>query len=305
MIEVVELNKFLLCLMILTVCAGCSNQKDDIDNVSLKNPSEQSAYENENNENKENVENKESEVELKEDVSKEILISEDTSTLSNKTIGWYFMKGKDHAQPTFGKDLTVPADKYDAIYLKSADEKKIYLTFDEGYENGYTGQILDTLKEKNVKAVFFITGPYLEKEKELVKRMVDEGHEVGNHTVNHPSMPSCSDEELEKEVLDLDRKFYEEYGKSMKYLRPPMGEFSERTLSITKSLGYTNVFWSFAYRDWETDKQRGKDYAYNNVINALHPGEVMLLHAVSKDNADALSDIIDTARSMGYEFGEL
>ena len=89
--------------------------------------------------------------------------------------------------------------------------------------------------------------------------MVDEGHEVGNHTVNHPSMPSCSDEELEKEVLDLDRKFYEEYGKSMKYLRPPMGEFSERTLSITKSLGYTNVFWSFAYRDWETDKQRGKD----------------------------------------------
>ena len=130
-----------------------------------------------------------------------VFVPEDTSTLSNKKIGWYFTKGKDHNQPTFGKDLTVPADKYEAIYLMPKEEKKIYLTFDEGYENGYTGQILDVLKEKNVKAVFFITGPYLEKETELVKRMVDEGHEVGNHTVNHPSMPSCSDDELEKEVL--------------------------------------------------------------------------------------------------------
>ena len=234
-----------------------------------------------------------------------ILVTEDTSVLSNKKIGWYFMKGKEHNQPTFGKDLTVPADKYDAIYLQPKEEKKIYLTFDEGYENGYTGQILDVLKEKNVKAVFFITGPYLEKETELVKRMVDEGHEVGNHTVNHPSMPSLTDEEVEKEVLDLDRKFYDKFGKSMKYLRPPMGEFSERTLSITKSLGYTNVFWSFAYKDWEVNNQKGTDYAYNTVIDALHPGEVMLLHAVSKDNANALGQIIDKARDMGYEFGEL
>lgn len=234
-----------------------------------------------------------------------VLITEDTSTLSNKTIGWYFMKGKDHNQPTFGKDLTVPADKYGAIYLMPKEEKKIYLTFDEGYENGYTGQILDVLKEKKVKAVFFITGPYLEKETELVKRMVDEGHEVGNHTVNHPSMPSCNDEKLEKEVLDLDRKFYEMFGKTMKYLRPPMGEFSERTLSVTKSLGYTNVFWSFAYKDWEVNNQKGTDYAFDTVINAIHPGEVMLLHAVSKDNANALGQIIDKAREMGYEFGEL
>ena len=234
-----------------------------------------------------------------------VLVTEDTSTLSNKTIGWYFMKGKDHNQPTFGKDLTVPADKYDAIYLMPKEEKKIYLTFDEGYENGYTGQILDVLKEKNVKAVFFVTGPYLEKEEELVRRMVEEGHEVGNHTVNHPSMPSCSDEKLEKEVLDLDRKFFDKFGKSMKYLRPPMGEFSERTLSITKSLGYTNVFWSFAYKDWEVNNQKGTDYAFNTVIDALHPGEVMLLHAVSKDNANALGQIIDKARELGYEFGEL
>ena len=284
--------------MILLFCVGCSEknvQEEVIDSPKTENV--------------ENVEKTES-IEKPDDIDEEIketevLIPEDTSTLSNKTIGWYFMKGKDQAQPTFGKDLTVPADKYGAIYLMPKDENKIYLTFDEGYENGYTAKILDTLNEKNVKAVFFVTGPYLAKEKELVKRMVDEGHEVGNHTINHPSMPSLSDEKVEEEVLELDRKFYEEYGKSMKYLRPPMGEFSERTLSITKNLGYTNVFWSFAYKDWETNNQKGKEYAYNSVINALHPGEVMLLHAVSKDNAEALGDIIDTAREMGYEFGEL
>ena len=295
------MKNIVLCLLILGLCAGCGEKvtnNDELNNTVLE---EQSSTE-------EEVKKEEPvEPEVIEKVEEEppILVTEDTSALSNKKIGWYFTRGKDHAQPTFGKDLTVPADKYDAIYLKPADEKIIYLTFDEGYENGYTGQILDTLKEKNVKATFFITGPYLKKEKELVKRMVDEGHEVGNHTINHPSMPSLTDEEVEKEVLDLDRSFFEEYGKSMKYLRPPMGEFSERTLSITRSLGYTNVFWSFAYRDWETDNQKGKDYAYNSVINALHPGEVMLLHAVSKDNADALGDIIDTARDMGYEFGEL
>ena len=293
------MRKIFLCCSIVILLAGCNkNNETSLDNYEIK--IQQEEVKNEETELNSEISN-----EVKESEEKVVLPIEDTSTLSNKTIGWYFMKGKDHAQPTFGKDLTVPADKYGAIYLKPTDEKIIYLTFDEGYENGYTGQILDTLKEKNVKATFFITGPYLEKEKELVKRMVDEGHEVGNHTVNHPSMPSCSDEELEKEVLELDRKFFEEYGKTMKYLRPPMGEFSERTLSVTKSLGYTNVFWSFAYRDWETDKQHGKEYAYNNVVNALHPGEVMLLHAVSKDNADALGDIIDAARSMGYEFGEL
>ncbi len=290
------MKKILVCLMILALCVGCADKN-----------AEQGITENKVEENTEITENVEPEVKEPEKVEEEQkpLVIEDTSTLSNKTIGWYFMKGKDHAQPTFGKDLTVPADKYEAIYLMPKDENKIYLTFDEGYENGYTSQILDTLKDKDVKAVFFVTGPYLAKEKDLIKRMVDEGHEVGNHTVNHPSMPSLSDEKVEDEVLELDRKFYEEYGKSMKYLRPPMGEFSERTLSITKSLGYTNVFWSFAYKDWETNNQKGKEHAYNSVINALHPGEVMLLHAVSKDNADALGDIIDTAREMGYEFGEL
>jgi peptidoglycan-N-acetylmuramic acid deacetylase len=231
--------------------------------------------------------------------------SESYQNLSNEKCAWGFVRKSNGVRPEFYGPHAKVLDNNQGIYCGNSEEKVLYLTFDEGYENGYTGKILDTLKEKNVKAIFFITGPYLEKEKELIQRMIDEGHQVGNHTINHPSLPSLSDKKVEDEVLDLDRKFYEEFGKTMKYLRPPMGEFSERTLSITKSLGYTNVFWSFAYRDWETDNQKGKDHAYNTVINALHPGEVMLLHAVSKDNAEALGDIIDKAREMGYEFGEL
>jgi len=302
------MKKILICLTVFFLVTGCGENKTTKSQQHVLEDRQLQVHEEtqlQEVEGKNNNTEKTNDIVQEKAEEQESLIAEDTSTLSNKTIGWYFMKGREHAQPTFGKDLTVPADKYGAIYLKPADEKIIYLTFDEGYENGYTAQILDTLKEKNVKATFFITGPYLEKEKDLVKRMVDEGHEVGNHTINHPSMPSLSDEKVEEEVLELDRRFYEEYGKSMKYLRPPMGEFSERTLSITKNLGYINVFWSFAYRDWETDNQRGKEYAYNAVINGLHPGEVMLLHAVSKDNADALGDIIDKAREMGYEFGEL
>ena len=288
------MKKIYLAVLVLFLLAGCGQSKEE---VVVPNEKIEPIQEEQKTEIPQEPE-KVSETEV-------VLPKEDTSTLSNKKIGWYFSRGKDHAKPTFGKDLTVPADKYDSIYLFPGEEKIIYLTFDEGYENGYTAQILDTLKEKNVKATFFITGPYLNKEEELVRRMVEEGHTVGNHTINHPSMPDCDDEKLEKEILDLDRKFYDTFGKSMKYLRPPMGEFSERTLSISRSLGYTNVFWSFAYRDWEVDNQKGTQYAIDTVLSGLHPGEVMLLHAVSKDNANALGTIIDEARKMGYEFGEL
>jgi len=289
-----SMKKLCLILSLIILLTGCGTPKDG---EVIPNESVEPAQEEQKQEEAQEL-GKVPEME-------EVLPKEDTSTLSNKKIGWYFSRGKDHAKPTFGKDLTVPADKYDSIYLFPGDEKVIYLTFDEGYENGYTAQILNTFKEKNVKATFFITGPYLEKEEDLVRRMVEEGHTVGNHTINHPSMPDCDDEKLEKEILDLDRKFYDAFGKSMKYLRPPMGEFSERTLSITRSLGYTSVFWSFAYRDWEVDNQKGTQYAIDTVLNGLHPGEVMLLHAVSKDNANALGTIIDESRKMGYEFGEL
>ena len=142
--------------------------------------------------------------------------------------------------------------------------------------------------------------------KELVDRMVKEGHIVGNHTMNHPCLADLKTEkDLEEEVLSLDMAFYDEYKTHMKFIRPPEGAYSEFSLGVTKNLEYTNVFWSFAYDDWYTKKQKGKDYAYNKVVENLHPGCVILLHAVSESNADALGNIIDTARREGYEFKSL
>ncbi len=195
--------------------------------------------------------------------------------------------------------------KYGAKYVGDVSKNTIYLTFDEGYENGYTGKILDTLRNNNVKAAFFITGPYLSEHQDLVRRMVDEGHTVGNHTIHHPSLPEKDDSQIEEEVLGLERAFSEKFGAKMKFLRPPKGEYSERSLSITSKLGYCNLFWSFAYDDWHRDKIRGPEYAYKKVMSNLHNGAVLLLHAVSKDNADALDIIIKGARAAGYEFGNV
>lgn len=195
--------------------------------------------------------------------------------------------------------------KYGGMYVGDVNKNLIYLTFDEGYENGYTSKILDVLKENNVKAAFFITGPYLNEHQDLVRRMVEEGHTVGNHTIHHPSLPEKDDSQIEEEVLGLERAFSEKFGKKMRFLRPPKGEYSERSLAITSKLGYCNLFWSFAYDDWHRDKIRGPEYAYKKVISNLHNGEIILLHAVSKDNADALDMIIKGARARGYEFGNV
>jgi peptidoglycan-N-acetylmuramic acid deacetylase len=164
---------------------------------------------------------------------------------------------------------------------------------------------LDVLRDNGVQAIFFITGPYLKDHQELVRRMVEEGHVVGNHTIHHPSLPEVSDERVEEEVLGLDRAFYEKFGEHMTYLRPPKGEYSERTLSITDKLGYRNMFWSFAYDDWYRDKSRGAEYARDIVMRNLHNGAILLLHAVSKDNTEALDSIIKGAREQGYDFGRI
>ena len=228
----------------------------------------------------------------------------DTTQYSNEKNGWGFRKIEGE-RPEFTKGQIAAMEKFGCIYLGSSDEKVLYLTFDEGYENGYTQPILDTLKKRGVKAAFFVTGPYLKEHSGLVDQMVADGHTVGNHTVNHPSLPDKSDADVIKELTELNDIFYEKYGFSMKYFRPPMGEYSDRTLALTNSAGYTTVFWSFAYKDWETDNQKGTDYAYKTVTNGLHNGGVLLLHAVSKDNAAALDSIITYAENMGYEFKTL
>lgn len=227
------------------------------------------------------------------------------SALDNCGSGWGFKKEKGQEPEILIKTQEL-FQKYDAFYLDPKRTKTIYLTFDEGYENGYTGQILDTLKKLRIPAAFFITEPYLRTEKELVSRMVSEGHTVGNHTVHHPNLPKLDGAEaMAKELSDLNEQFLSEYGIPMQFMRPPEGEYSERVLAVSQAMGYKTIFWSFAYRDWDPKKQQGADYAFSQVTPYLHDGAILLLHAVSKDNADALESILTYAMNQGYQFASL
>ncbi|WP_026021569.1 delta-lactam-biosynthetic de-N-acetylase [Paenibacillus senegalensis] len=197
-------------------------------------------------------------------------------------------------------------DKHEAIFIQDSSSKQLYLTFDNGYENGYTAKILDVLKEKQVPAVFFVTGHYVKEEPELLKRMVAEGHLIGNHSWSHPDMTTLSDAQIKNELAKVKEEVARITGQAdMHFLRPPRGIFNEHMLAVSKQLGYTNVFWSVAYKDWDPKQQKGWKYAYDKVMSQLHPGAVILLHSVSSDNADALARIIDDARSQGYEFASL
>lgn len=209
-------------------------------------------------------------------------------------------------------EISVNAQKYfdtnnfDAFCLDTKSEEKVlYLTFDCGYENGYTSKILDVLKKKNVNAAFFCTLPQVKENPDLIKRMISEGHIVGNHSATHPSFAEISTEQMTEEVKKMERYLQTEFNYSEPYFRFPKGEYSDLALNQLNSLGYTCVFWSLAYADWDLKSQKGKDYAFDTVVSRLHSGAVILLHSVSPDNANALSDIIDEARNQGYKFVSL
>lgn len=230
--------------------------------------------------------------------------AKETSSLSNAKKSWWFKRNSDHLPP--GAQSEIDLAKYDAYYLGNTKEKKIYLTFDEGYENGYTPKILDILKEHNVQAAFFVTKPYIKSQPDLVKRMVNEGHLVGNHSVSHPSLPDKNKEEVEYEILETARYFEEITGTPMPlFFRPPAGEYSERTLQITKDLGYKTIFWSMAYKDWDVNNQPGKQAAYEHIVQNHHPGAIILLHAVSSSNTEALGDMLKYLKDKGYTFASL
>ncbi|SEN28708.1 delta-lactam-biosynthetic de-N-acetylase [Lihuaxuella thermophila] len=196
--------------------------------------------------------------------------------------------------------------KQGAIFLGDPKKKELYLTFDNGYENGYTVKVLDVLKAKKVPAAFFVTGHYVKDQPELIKRMAKEGHVIGNHSWSHPDMTRISTSRIQKELDQVKEEVAHLTGqKEMRFARPPRGIFSEKTLAVHRELGYTTVFWSVAYKDWDTKDQRGWNHAYKNVMSQLHPGAVILLHSVSKDNAEALEKMIDDARKQGYEFKSL
>lgn len=228
-------------------------------------------------------------------------IETSAGTLSNKKIGWGIKRNDNHEQPDLGKTNRELINEYSGLCLGNDQKKYVYLTFDNGYEAGYTSKILEVLKQNDVKATFFITAHYLNTQPELVKQMIDEGHIVGNHTVNHKSMPSLTDEQIKAEVMDLHQAIYSKFGYEMKYIRPPMGEYSERTLSVTNSLGYKTVMWSFAYEDWDEKNQPNEDKAKEKILNNLHNGEIILLHATSKTNTNILDSVLKEIKSQGYE----
>lgn len=195
---------------------------------------------------------------------------------------------------------------YKAIcYDTKSTEKVIYLTFDCGWENGCTDEVLDTLKEKKVPAAFFCTLDHIKSSPELIARMINEGHIVGNHSAKHPNFAKISRQRMADEILECDNYLRENYGYSSKFFRFPEGAYNESALELVSSMELTSVFWSSAYADWDVNKTKGAQYAFDTVTARLHPGAILLLHSVSPDNAAALGDIIDWARSNGYVFRSL
>ena len=232
-------------------------------------------------------------------------IQTNSEAMNDKKIGWGIKRNNNHEQPDVGKENRKILEENEGICIGNNNKKYLYLTFDEGYEAGYTSQILDTLKENEIKAAFFLTAHYVNTEPELTKRMIDDGHIVGNHTVNHKSLPDLTDAEIKKEVMDLHQAIYEKFNYEMKYIRPPKGEFSGRTLKVTNSLGYKNVMWSFAYEDWNENKQPNEQEAKKKILDNLHNGAIILLHGNSRTNTNILGDIIKESKNMGYEFKSL
>lgn len=226
---------------------------------------------------------------------------------SDRTFHFGFKKSTNGKSPSINEEgFKSIIKKHRAIFLGDPNKKYIYLTFDNGYENGLSIPILDTLKMKKVPAIFFVTGHYVKTQPKLLRRMTKEGHLIGNHSWSHADMTNISNKQIHLELNRLKEAVTSATGmKNMPYFRPPRGIFNDRTLAFTKKEGYTSVFWSAAYKDWDVHAQRGAKYAYDQMMRQLHPGAIILLHSISKDNADALGDIIDGARQQGYEFARL
>lgn len=223
--------------------------------------------------------------------------------VSNKAYGWGFVKSKNGVPADAGPELHSIAEKHHAIYKHNTQDKVLYLTFDNGYENGYTARVLDILKAQKVPGIFFVTGHYLKTAPDLAKRMVKEGHLIGNHSWHHPDLTTLSSEKIIIELDTVRKETKKLTGqKTMQYLRPPRGIFSERTMDIANRAGYVHIFWSLAYKDWDINNQKGSAYAYNEIMKQIHPGAILLIHTISKDNADALEKVITDLKKQGYSF---
>jgi len=222
--------------------------------------------------------------------------------------GWGLKRAKEEGGiPEVPQKIKDSLANNGGVWIGNNNEKKLYLTFDCGYEAGYTPKILDALKATDVKATFFVVGHMVDKNPDLIKRMHQEGHIIGNHTDNHIVMPQASDEKNIKEIKSLEEKVNTvlEQNYTMSYLRPPKGEYNERTLKIAQNMGYKTVFWSSAYVDWQDNKKGDLDYSFNMITKQFHNGSIILLHNTSSNNADVLERIINDAKSKGYVFANL
>ena len=227
-------------------------------------------------------------------------------------VSWYCVRSSDHTQPKLSKELSF-AEEYDLYWCDkensdfNSEDKVIYLTFDAGYENGNIRRIVEALKEEDVKATFFILDNMIIKNKDLVREIIDNGHTVANHTLKHRDLTNVkSIDEFKKELSSLEELYESTYGEKMpKLYRPPEGKISEENLRWAKELGYTAVMWSFAYADWDNEKQPTQAYAMKKILDNLHNGEIMLLHPTSDTNAKIMKELIQHLKSMGYRFGTI
>lgn len=310
-------------VFLMVSCSGkTENLKNNPSGSNIENNKEEKAPEDKNTENID-ASNKDKQLENKEDKKKEdknkevVSPNKDNNKSDNENINnfnltdreWFFIPNKKGNQPEEPKEVLDIIKNKDAYYVGSKDEKVLYLTFDEGYENGYTTKILDILKENNVKAAFFVTEPYIKANKELIKRMIQEGHLVCNHSKKHPSMAKLAKSnknEFNNEILSTEKTFEQVTGKKMnKFFRPPMGAYNELSLYYTKKLGYKTVFWSVAYKDYEVDDQPSIEEAKTTLLGRTHNGAVILLHAISKTNTEVLDYLIHEWRNRGYDFKSL
>ena len=223
-----------------------------------------------------------------------------------QTGAWGLSFRQDNTAP-IGPASAEELSRFQAVYLGDTSQKVIYLTFDAGYENGCTEKILDVLKAHNAPAAFFLVGNYIEKNADLVRRMVTDGHIVGNHTMHHYDMRKLSDKEsFSKELTDLETLFQQVTGKELpKYYRPPQGTYSKENLLMARDMGYHTVFWSLAYVDWLTDNQPTKEQAFEKLLPRVHNGAVVLLHSTSETNAKIMDELLTKWEQMGYTFGSI
>ena len=226
------------------------------------------------------------------------------STIETGSWGLSF---RQEGAPPIGNAQPTELKQYDAAFLGDTQDKVLYLTFDAGYENGCTEKILDTLKQHQIPAAFFLVGNYIEKNADLVRRMAEEGHIVGNHTMHHPDMSKLVDKAaFSKELTDLEALYEETTGRDLpKYYRPPQGIYSEENLKMAKELGYKTVFWSLAYVDWNNDRQPTREEAFQKLLPRTHNGAVVLLHSTSRTNAEILDELLTKWKEMGYRFATL